>query len=128
MIQALIPAIADLAGGWLKGKAEEKAAQSRVKVARAEAEAAVMVSAATHEAGWEKIMAEGSQNSLKDEWLVGLFSIPLILSFCGEWGRTIVAEGFAALDTMPDWYQYTLGVIVAASFGVRSATKFFGKK
>ena len=84
--------------------------------------------AATHEAGWEKIMAQGSQNSFKDEWLVGLFSIPLILSFCGEWGRTIVAEGFAALETMPDWYQYTLGVIVAASFGVRSATKFFGKK
>jgi len=28
---------------------------------------------------------------------------------------------------MPDWYQYTLGVIVAASFGVRSATRFFGK-
>jgi len=40
--------------------------------------------AATHEAGWEKIMAQGSQNSWKDEWLVGLFSIPLILSFCGE--------------------------------------------
>ena len=73
-------------------------------------------------------MAQGSQNSWKDEWLVGLFSIPLILSFCGEWGRTIVAEGFAALETMPNWYQYTLGVIVAASFGVRSATKFFGKK
>jgi|TARA_Y200000002_G_scaffold356945_1_gene339099 hypothetical protein len=53
----------------------------------------VLKVAATHEAGWEKIMAQGSQNSLKDEWLVGLFSNPLILSFCGEWGRTIVAEG-----------------------------------
>ena len=73
-------------------------------------------------------MSKGSQYSLKDEWRGGLFCIPLILSFCGEWGRTIVAEGFAALETMPDWYQYTLGVIVAASFGVRSATKFFGKK
>ena len=31
-------------------------------------------------------------------------------------------------ETMPQWYQYSLGVIVAASFGVRSATKFFGKK
>ena len=62
-------------------------------------------------------MAQGSQQSFKDEWLVALFSIPLILSFCGEWGRTIVAEGFAALETMPDWYQYTLGVIVAASLG-----------
>tara|TARA_Y100000114_G_scaffold85334_1_gene78857 strand:- start:1387 stop:1770 length:384 start_codon:yes stop_codon:yes gene_type:complete len=127
MIQALIPAIADLAGGWLKGKAEQKAAESKAKVAKAVAEAEVLKVAATHEAGWEKIMAQGSQNSLKDEWLVGLFSIPLILSFCGEWGRTIVSEGFAALETMPDWYQYTLGVIVAASFGVRSATKFFGK-
>ena len=73
-------------------------------------------------------MAQGSQNSWKDEWLVGLFSIPLILSFCGEQGRTIVTEGFAALQTMPELYQYTLGVIVTASFGVRSATKFFGKK
>ena len=91
-------------------------------------DAAVISTPATHEAGWEKITAWGSQQSFKDEWLVALFSIPLILSFCGEWGRTIVAEGFAALETMPDWYQYTLGVIVAASFGVRSATKFFGNK
>ena len=66
--------------------------------------------------------------AFKDEWLVALFSIPLILSFCGEWGRTIVAEGFAAFETMPDWYQCTLGVIVADSFGLRSATKFFGNK
>jgi hypothetical protein len=29
---------------------------------------------------------------------------------------------------MPEWYQYSLGVIVAASFGVRSASKLFGKK
>ncbi len=124
----MIGPASDLLGGWLKSKAETKAAETRAKVAKAEAEAEVMKVAATHEAGWEKIMAQGSQQSLKDEWLVALFSIPLILSFCGEWGRTIVAEGFAALETMPDWYQYTLGVIVAASFGVRSATKFFGKK
>ena len=87
-----------------------------------------MLSKETSVADWERIMAQGSQNSFKDEWLVGLFSIPLVLSFCGDWGRTITSNGFAALDTMPDWYQYTLGVIVAASFGVRSATKFFGRK
>lgn len=127
MIQALIPAIAELAGGWLKGKAEQKAAETKAKVAKAEAEAEVMKVAATHEAGWEKIMAHGTVHSLKDEWLVLLFSIPLILAFCGEWGRGIVADGFAALSTMPEWYQYSLGVIVASSFAVRSATKFFKK-
>ncbi len=127
MIQALIPAITELAGGWLKGKAEQKAAESKAKVAKAIAEAEVMKVAATHEAGWEKIMAQGTVHSLKDEWLVLLFSIPLILAFCGEWGRGIVADGFAALSTMPEWYQYSLGVIVASSFAVRSATKFFKK-
>ena len=122
-----LPILGELAGSWLKGKADEKAAQSRVKVAKAEAEAEVMKVAATHEAGWEKIMAQGTVHSLKDEWLVLLFSIPLILAFCGEWGRDIVADGFAALETMPEWYQYSLGVIVASSFAVRSATKFFRK-
>jgi len=40
----------------------------------------------------------------------------------------IVANGFQQLEQMPEWYQYSLGVIVAASFGVRSATRLFGKK
>jgi len=127
MWQALIGPASDILGGWLKGRAEKAAAETRAKVAKAEAEAEIMKVAATSEANWEKIMAQGSQHSLKDEWLTLLFSIPLILSFCGEWGRDIVADGFTALETMPTWYQYSLGVIVAASFGVRSATKFFGR-
>ena len=128
MIQALIGPITELAGTFLKGSIEKKAAETRAKVAKAEAEAQIMLSAATSEAEWEKVMAQGSQNSWKDEWLTILFSIPLILAFAGNWGRDIVAQGFLALETMPEWYQYTLGVIVAASFGIRSATKFFGKK
>jgi hypothetical protein len=128
MIQALISPIASLAGTWLNGKVETKAAETKAKVARAEAEAQIMLSRATSEADWEKIMAEGSRDSWKDEWLTILFSIPLILVFTGDWGRTVVEQGFAALEIMPSWYQYTLGTIVAASFGVRSATKFFGSK
>jgi hypothetical protein len=128
MIQALLGPISELAGTWLRGRVETKAAETRAKVAKAEAEAQIMLSRATSEADWEKIMAQGSQSSWKDEWLTGLFSIPLILVFTGDWGREIVAEGFVALESMPEWYQYTLGVIVAASFGVRSATKFFGKR
>ena len=129
MIQGLIAPIASLAGTWLNGKVETKAAETKAKVARAEAEAQIMVSAATSEAEWEKIMAQGTQNSWKDEYLVLLFSIPLILSFLPfGWAKEAVTDGFAALETMPQWYSYTLGVIVASSFAVRSATKFFGGK
>lgn len=128
MLQALIGPLTELAGGWLKGKADAQAAAANLKLVEAEAKATIMKSAATSEAEWEKIMAQGSQSSWKDEWLTILFSVPLVLCFTGEWGRQTVSDGFAALESMPEWYQYTLGVIVAASFGVRSATKFFGGK
>ena len=128
MIQALIGPLTELAGGWLKGKADAQAADAKLKLTEAEAKAKIMLSKETSVQDWERIMAQGSQSSWKDEYLVILFSIPLILVFTGEWGRTVVAEGFAALEVMPQWYQYTLGVIVSASFAVRSATKFFGGK
>jgi hypothetical protein len=128
MIQALIGPLTELAGGWLKGKADKQAAEAKLKLTEAEAKAKIMLSKETSVADWERIMAQGSTQSYKDEYLVLLFSIPLILSFCGEWGRTAVAEGFVALEAMPEWYQLTLGIIVSASFAVRSATKFFGRK
>ena len=128
MIQALIGPLTELAGGWLKGKADKQAAEAKLKLTEAEAKAKIMLSKETSVADWERIMAQGTQTSWKDEYLVLLFSVPLILSFTGEWGRTAVAEGFTALEAMPEWYQYTLGVIVASSFAVRSATKFFGRK
>ena len=128
MLQTLIGPIAELAGGWLNAKTQAQQANAKLKLTEAEAKAKILVSKETSVQDWERIMAQGSQNSWKDEWLVLLFSIPLILVFTGEWGRTVVAEGFAALEQMPEWYQYTLGVIVASSFAVRSATKFFGRK
>jgi hypothetical protein len=127
MLNLLIGPIADLAGTWLNGKVEEKKAQAKTNVARAEAEAIVMQKKATGEIDWDLEMAKGSSSSWKDEWLTILFSIPLILAFIPGM-EDIVANGFAQLNKMPEWYQYSLGVIVAASFGVRSATKFFGKK
>ena len=128
MLNLLIGPIAELAGTWMSGKVEEKKAQSATKVAMAQAEAVVMQKKATGEIDWDLKMADASAHSWKDEWLTVLFSVPLILAFCGEWGRQIVSDGFTALEAMPQYYQYTLGTIVAASFGTRAATKFFGKK
>ena len=127
MWTALISPIASLAGTWLEGKVETKKAETATKVAKAKAEAVIMEKKATGEIDWDLEMARGSQSSWKDEWLVILFSIPLILAFIPGM-EEVVANGFSQLEAMPQWYQYSIGVIVAASFGVRSATKFFGKK
>ena len=127
MWTALIGPIANIAGSWMDGKVEQTKANAKTKVAKAVAEAAIMEKKATGEIDWDIEMARSSSSSWKDEWLVVLFSIPLILAFIpGMEG--IVQNGFEQLNKMPEWYQYSLGVIVAASFGVRSATKFFGKR
>tara|TARA_Y100000114_G_scaffold90668_1_gene84169 strand:- start:98 stop:487 length:390 start_codon:yes stop_codon:yes gene_type:complete len=127
VLNLLIGPIANLAGTWLEGKVEKTKAETGAKVAKAKAEATIMERKATGELEWDLEMARGSQSSWKDEWLVILFSIPLILAFIPGM-EEVVANGFQQLEQMPQWYQYSLGVIVAASFGVRSATKFFGKK
>jgi|TARA_S200002703_G_scaffold11032_2_gene10155 hypothetical protein len=118
MIQAILPLVGDLAGSWIKGKTEEKRAKTQVKLARAEAEAEVMKVAATHEAGWEKIMAQASQDSWKDEAWTILFIVIIAMCFIPPL-QPFVERGFAALETTPDWFQWAMYASIAASFGLR---------
>ena len=126
MLNLLIGPVANLASTWLQGHVEKGKAKTEAVVAQKKAEAVVYERKANAEIDWDLEAIKGSSNSWKDEWLVILFSVPLILAFIpGMEG--VVENGFKQLEAMPTWYQYSLGVIVAASFGVRSATKFFGK-
>mgnify|MGYP003329754532 CR=1 FL=1 len=123
MIQALIPVIGELAGGWLKGKAEKQVAKNKVAVAKAEAEAEVMKVAATHEAGWEKVMAEASKDSWKDEaWTLTFIAI-VVASFLPP-TQPYVEQGFNALSQTPQWFQWAMYASIGASFGIRGISKF----
>ena len=128
ILSALIGPIAGLASTFLEGQLATSKANNEVKVAEAKAKATIMQKQATGEIDWDLEAIKGSQNSWKDEWITLLFSIPLILAFCGDWGNQIVQAGFTALEVMPTWYQYSLGGIVSASIGMRSVSKFFGGK
>ncbi len=127
MLNLLIGPISQLAGTWLEGKVETKKAETASKVATAKAEAVIMEKKATGEINVDLEMSRRSLASSNDEWLHRWGDITLILAFIPGM-EEVVANGFAQLNAMPEWYQYSLGVIVAASFGVRSATKFFGKR
>lgn len=119
--------VANLAGTWLEGHVATKKAKVEAKIVTIKSEAKIKERQATGDIDWDIEQVKNSAHSLKDEWLCILFSIPLILAFipgCEE----IVRNGFEQLELMPDYYRYSLGVIVASSFGVRAATKFFGPK
>ena len=113
----LLSSAGNLASTWLDGK-----------VAANKAEAQIRLKEATGDIDWDLAAIRATQSSWKDEWVTVLFSIPLVLSFCGEWGRVIVANGFEALSGMPQWYQVSLGAVVAASLGTKGVAKFFGPK
>jgi len=119
MIQALIGPIASLAGSWMESKVEQTKAKGKVAQAKAEAEAEVMKVAATHEAGWEKIMAQASQDSWKDEAWTVLFIVIIAMCFIPPL-QPYVDRGFQVLETTPDWFQYAMYASIAASFGLRS--------
>ena len=97
MIGTILSSVSSLASSYIEGK-----------TAIQKAEATIRMKEATGEIDWDLAAMRASQSSWKDEWLTLLFSIPLVLSFCGEWGRAIVADGFEALAGMPQWYQIAL--------------------
>lgn len=90
-------------------KIEGKIAYERAKTARAEAS-----EGRDHE--WE---LESIRNSgWKDEWVLILLSIPMILVFIPQ-AQPYVLNGFAVLDTTPEWYRWLTLMIFAAIYGIR---------
>ena len=98
------------------------------KTAIQKAEAQIRMEEATGDIDYDLAAIRATQSSWKDEYILILYSIPLILAFCGETGRQIVADGFQALETMPLYYQVSLGGIISASIGMKGISKFYGKR
>jgi len=113
---SILTSLAGLATSVIDGKTQVKLVEAEIKKKQL-----------TGELDWDIEAIRATQNSWKDEWITLLFSIPLILAFCGDWGNQVVQAGFTSLEAMPTWYQYSLGGIVSASIGMRSVSKFFGK-
>lgn len=116
MIGQIISSIGGLAASIIDSKTQLKLTEAEIKKKQL-----------TGEIDWDIEAIRSAQSSWKDEWITLLFSIPLILAFCGDWGNQIVQAGFTALEVMPTWYQVSLGGIVSASIGLRSISKFYNK-
>lgn len=116
MWSIILKPLIDLAGGYLQGRKEIQQAtiQKEVQVLQ-------------NEANWDTVQAEASKSSWKDEWLTLLISIPMIMAFIPG-THDIVSEGFKNLESCPDWYQYLIGVVFAASFGIKKVTDIFARR
>jgi len=127
MINILLQGLLGVAGEAVGGYMETKKAKAKQKLVKIEAETSLMEKQISGEIACDVAAQKNSSGSWKDEYLTILFSIPLLLCFL-PWTVEYVERGFAALALTPEWYKYTLGVIVSASFGIKGATKMFGGK
>ena len=122
MLNLLIGPAMDLAKDFVKGKADEKKAIQERKIA-----------AIQNDADWEAKMADATKSSWKDEWFSLILSAPLIaVAYSVAMDDTAIIarmdEAFAALNSLPEWYQYLLFIAVSASFGVKGADKIMSMK
>lgn len=75
----------------------------------------------------DKINTENMATSWKDEYLLFLFSIPVIMCFVP--GLAIyVTAGFIALSGTPMWYQVIFVVMCLTIYGHRKLAKLFASK
>lgn len=122
MLQMLLGPAMELGKEFIQGKAEEKKAIQQRKISQI-----------NNDADWESKMADSTKNSIKDEWFAFILSAPLIAvaySVAMDDPQIIerMNEAFAALNQLPDWYQYLLFIAVTASFGVKGADKLMSMR
>lgn len=114
-----IPIVSELVGlgrEWIAGK-------QKIKAAKTEAEAAVLVNSAKSVDEWERVQAQNSRDSWKDEYLIVLLTAPIPLCMFPDLAAHI-QEGFRVLGTLPEWYQWALIAGIGASFGIKVTNRF----
>ena len=97
-------------------------AQLKFEQAMGDRRAELIKAGLAADAQWEMAMAEQAASSWKDEYTLGVVSLPAILCFVKTEtfdGPAIVQSGMAALSSTPLWFQTILGIMFCATVGVR---------
>lgn len=114
---------------WINAReARAKAAldsELRINEAQTQAKIRHLETSQAADIAWENLSIQNS--GWKDEWLTILLSIPLILCFIPGMD-TYVYRGFESLRNTPDWYQWSVMIVVASSFGYKKIADFMALK
>jgi hypothetical protein len=97
-------------------KAEERQQAQAIKKALVERQLELIREGMHADASWE--LEQIKNSGYKDEWVLFLLSIPLILVFIPK-TAPYVMEGFKILEQTPDWYRWLVMLIFTAIYGIR---------
>ena len=114
----IVNAIAGLAGAWLEGKQEKSKMKQKLEVAKVQAQ----VKRVEQDGSWEEKAVDNMDGSWKDEAWTCFFILIIGASFIKPL-QPIMKDGFAFLNTAPDFIKYGILASIAASFGLKSIAK-----
>src|SRR5690606_39590508 len=116
LLSKAVPSAADffIKREQLKQERELKKLEGKIKFEEAKTQR--FSESLTADNVWE---LESIRNSgWKDEWVLILLSIPLILVFIPQ-TQPYVLAGFETLNQTPSWYRWLVALIFSAIYGIR---------
>ena len=127
----IITSIFSIGGSWIRGwtdrrnlKIASKTKQMELKLKLKEK---VILTKLQSDVEIDRLNTENMATSFKDEFLLIIFSIPVVMCFIPGLAP-YVAAGFAALSTTPIWYQTIYVVMCLVIYGQRKLANLFAKK
>ena len=108
--------VVDAVSARSERKHNEKLRQLEIEYAKHQVKLEAISRGQEMDNAWE--LEQIKNSGFKDEIVLFLLSIPLVLSFIPSTVGYVVA-GFAALSQTPDWYQWLILSVFAAIYGIR---------
>lgn len=105
MWSVLVGGLSSLVQSWFQAKKTEQ-----------EAKAAYQMSLAKGEQDWDNQAMQAAQFSWKDEFITLVWFSPLIVAW---FDSERAMQWISFVSKLPEWYQFGMFGIIAASFGLR---------
>lgn len=119
---SIITGISDYFKGRNEIKKVELEADKMLVMAEAQAKIDKLKKEAEMDYDLDKTAMQNMENSWKDELILVIWLTPVIMSFIPEL-QPYVANGFASLSLVPDWYMYILVGMIVVIYGMRGMLK-----
>ena len=107
-----------IGGNWLDNKQKIAQAKTEAEITTIKATADRQASAQDQNYDLDRLAMENMSKSWKDEIILVVFLIPMIMAFIPGFESYALA-GFGVMAQMPQWYQYIIIGMVVVIYGLR---------
>lgn len=129
----IITGLMEIGKTWMDGKNAEAQAKTAANLVKIQSEADISKAKAlsatkmaengqTQDYDLDRIAMEQMSKSWKDELVLIIFLTPMVMAFIPDFADYAL-RGFEIIESMPEWYRYTILGMVIVIYGLRGMAK-----